>query len=161
MDSELFPEEEEELHEDPEAEDALLKEKLGRAEPKSLYSLLNVPQDATTEEIQRAFRSIAPGLHPDKHSHQSKEAASVRFQEIQRAAEVLGEARTRALYDAGGEELLASGLQVGKRAKKPQEVRILLPAFLSRAYIAGPYLNSCAKNISKRSASRKLTASTL
>lgn len=33
----------------------------------SFYTVLNVPTDASTEEIRKAYRRLAQSLHPDKH----------------------------------------------------------------------------------------------
>lgn len=90
--------------------------------PRSLYALLNVSPASSKAEINKAYKSLAPVLHPDKHPSHLQEAASARFQQIQRAHEVLTDDRLRSLYDAGGEEMLASGLQVGPKLKTTQEV---------------------------------------
>lgn len=109
---------------DPEPEDAIEEQLEANREgdSRSLYSLLNVPTDASASDIQRAYRTLAPALHPDKHPEHLREAASKQFQQAQRAYEILTDERTRALYDVGGEELLASGLQVGPKAKSSSEV---------------------------------------
>ena len=57
------------------------------------YAALGVPRTATQDEIKRAFRSLASKHHPDKGGDTKK------FQEIQAAYAVLGNAQQRADYD--------------------------------------------------------------
>lgn len=73
----------------------------------SLYAILNVQKDASSEEIREAYRSLAIVLHPDKHTlPELKASAENRFRAIQRAYEVLSDAEKRSIYDHFG----ASGL---------------------------------------------------
>lgn len=57
------------------------------------YATLGVPKTATPDEIKRAFRKLASQHHPDKGGD------TQRFQEIQAAYDVLGDAAKRAAYD--------------------------------------------------------------
>ena len=57
------------------------------------YSTLGVSQDATPDEIKRAFRKLASQHHPDKGGD------TQRFQEIQAAYDVLGDPEKRRQYD--------------------------------------------------------------
>lgn len=57
------------------------------------YQTLGVARDADAEEIKRAFRKLASQHHPDKGGDKS------RFQEIQEAYSVLGDAESRRQYD--------------------------------------------------------------
>jgi curved DNA-binding protein len=63
------------------------------------YSLLGVSRDASTEDIQRAYRTLARRYHPDVNSDP---AAEDRFKEISEAYEVLSDPETRARYDRFG-----------------------------------------------------------
>ena len=65
------------------------------------YKVLGVAQDATQEEIKKAYRKKAKQYHPDtnKDNPQAKE----RFQEINEANEVLGDPEKRKKYDEYGE----------------------------------------------------------
>jgi curved DNA-binding protein CbpA len=56
---------------------------------KSLYDVLNVPTDATTAEIKRAYRRLSGVFHPDKQlSNDLKEEAAETFAAIKDAYEV-------------------------------------------------------------------------
>lgn len=57
------------------------------------YTTLGVARDASADEIKRAFRKLASQHHPDKGGDTKK------FQEIQAAYDVLGDAQKRAQYD--------------------------------------------------------------
>lgn len=65
---------------------------------KSLYDVLGVPEDASEEEIKKAFRKQAIKWHPDKNPDNAEEAEE-RFQEINNAYEIVSDNRKRALYD--------------------------------------------------------------
>lgn len=62
------------------------------------YSELDVPRDASAEEIQRAYRRKASKAHPDKGG--SDEAMS----RLNRAIACLGDPERRAQYDATGRD---------------------------------------------------------
>jgi curved DNA-binding protein len=68
-------------------------------EYKDYYRTLDVPRDATAEQIKKAFRKSARKYHPDV----SKEAdAEARMKEINEAYTVLSDPERRAAYDALG-----------------------------------------------------------
>lgn len=67
------------------------------------YSTLGVPRTATDEEIKRAYRRLASQHHPDKGGD------TERFQEIQQAYSVLGDAEQRQQYDNPGIRINMSG----------------------------------------------------
>ncbi|KAG6544426.1 hypothetical protein Mapa_014064 [Marchantia paleacea] len=78
------------------------------------YSILGVSQTATAEEIRTAYRKEALKWHPDKiqqsgASPQQCQEATVRFQSINQANEVLGDPTERAWYDKHRNEILSSG----------------------------------------------------
>jgi len=64
---------------------------------RDLYEVLNVSPQAKPEEIKRAFRTGALRWHPDRNP--GDEAAEERFKRINEAYRVLGEERSRRLYD--------------------------------------------------------------
>ncbi|CAA3024218.1 Hypothetical predicted protein [Olea europaea subsp. europaea] len=71
---------------------------------KSYYEILDVKEDASSDEIRTCYRTAILSYHPDKMqttSHTSNPANELgrRFLEVQRAWEILGDSKSRALYD--------------------------------------------------------------
>ena len=64
---------------------------------KDYYKILEVNQDASKEEIKRAYRKLAHQYHPDKKGGDEK-----KFKEINEAYQMLSDARKRAQYDQFG-----------------------------------------------------------
>ena len=64
----------------------------------NLYNILGVSPTATTEEIRKAYRSLAMRHHPDRSTHAGAEA---RFNAIKTAYELLSDSKQRAAYDQG------------------------------------------------------------
>ncbi|KAG8779943.1 DnaJ sub B member 8 [Ceratobasidium sp. 428] len=59
----------------------------GRSAPETnYYELLGVEEDATADEIKRAFRKLALVHHPDKN-HDNVEEATKKFAQLQQAYE--------------------------------------------------------------------------
>ena len=56
-------------------------------ELKDYYQILNVSQDASAEDIKKAFRRLALQYHPDHNPENIKEAEA-QFKEINEAYEV-------------------------------------------------------------------------
>ena len=73
------------------------------------YSVLKVSRDASSEEIQKAYRKLAAKYHPDMN--QGNKRAKETFQKVQRAYEVLNDPAKRKLYDQYGSafEAVAEG----------------------------------------------------
>jgi curved DNA-binding protein CbpA len=65
----------------------------------TLYAKLGVTQDATSEEIKRAYRRAAMKWHPDRNVGQ-EDAARAAFQEIRDAYAILSDEAQRKVYDA-------------------------------------------------------------
>jgi molecular chaperone DnaJ len=61
------------------------------------YDVLGVDQDASAEEIKKAYRRLARENHPDANPDDS--SAEQRFKEVGQAYSVIGDAETRAEYD--------------------------------------------------------------
>lgn len=68
-----------------------------------LYEILGVDQRADSGTIKKAFRKLAMKNHPDKGGDPAK------FQEIQKAYEILGDEEKRELYDKYGLEGVEQG----------------------------------------------------
>lgn len=62
------------------------------------YSLLGVGDNATTDEIKKAYRKLALKFHPDKNRNDP--AASDKFKEVQSASDTLMDPTRRRKYDA-------------------------------------------------------------
>lgn len=55
----------------------------------SYYSILNVPREASSSEIKRAYKNLAQTFHPDKHNTAAlRENAASEFSLINEAYEV-------------------------------------------------------------------------
>jgi molecular chaperone DnaJ len=70
------------------------------------YGTLGVGQDATPEELKRAYRKLARELHPDVNPD---EQAQHRFREVTVAYEVLSDPQKRKIVDLGGDPLGGPG----------------------------------------------------
>ncbi|KAL2829224.1 hypothetical protein BDW59DRAFT_142337 [Aspergillus cavernicola] len=67
-----------------------------------LYEVLQVPRDANKDEIRKAYRKAALTSHPDKVPESEREAADVRFKDLQQAYDILYDEDKRHLYDTHG-----------------------------------------------------------
>ena len=64
------------------------------------YQILEVPRNASAEEIDKAYRRLAKQHHPDLSD--DKERAKEKFQKVQSAYDVLSDPKKRKLYDKFG-----------------------------------------------------------
>ncbi|XP_016973677.1 dnaJ homolog subfamily C member 11 isoform X2 [Drosophila rhopaloa] len=89
------------------------------------YTFLNLPRDATAEQINTAYRKQSRIFHPDKHLEpDSKKKAEIMFNRTKRAYEVLSDPQQRAIYDSVGEKgLRTEGWEILHRTKTPAEIR--------------------------------------
>ena len=79
---------------------------------KDYYEVMGVAQDASQEDVRRAYRRLARKYHPDV----SKETdAETRFKELGEAYEVLKDPEKRAAYD----QLRAGGYRSGEEFRPP------------------------------------------
>lgn len=69
---------------------------------KSLYSILEVSENATPEEIKKSYRRLARKYHPDINKEPGAEA---KFKEINGAYEILSNEQKRAQYDSYGDSI--------------------------------------------------------
>lgn len=79
---------------------------------RDLYEVLGVPRTASPEELKKAYRKLAKKLHPDVNPGDKR--AEEKFKEVTAAADVLTDARRRALYDEFGADSLRSGFDASK-----------------------------------------------
>ncbi|MGE3407012.1 MAG: DnaJ C-terminal domain-containing protein [Pirellulales bacterium] len=63
------------------------------------YQTLGLARNASADDIQKAYREMARKYHPDVNPDKN---AKQKFQEVQRAFDVLGDAKKRAMYDRHG-----------------------------------------------------------
>lgn len=76
------------------------------ADKRDYYDVLNVPRDASKDDMKKAYRRLARQYHPDVNS---EPGASERFKEINEAYEVLSDERMRAAYDRFGHAGVQNG----------------------------------------------------
>ncbi|OCB85288.1 DnaJ-domain-containing protein [Sanghuangporus baumii] len=69
---------------------------------KDYYKILDVPRDASDNDIKKAYRKAALKYHPDRNA--GSEESSQKFKEISEAFEVLSDKDKKAIYDQFGEE---------------------------------------------------------
>ena len=74
--------------------------------PNNYYETLGVANSASESDIKKAYRSLSLKYHPDRNP---SEDATTKFQEINAAYEVLGDAQKRKQYD----QELAGGFPMG------------------------------------------------
>lgn len=75
------------------------------------YEILEVPRNATADEIKKSYRKQALKYHPDRNPGDS--TSEKRFKEISEAYEVLSDEKKRQLYDRHGKDALHGYNQAG------------------------------------------------
>ena len=108
---------------------------------KTLYDLLGALPKDSAEDLRTAFRRAVKGAHPDLHPGDPD--AALKFREIVRAQEILGDAEQRATYDhlldlAHLEQATASGNAAAIRIHKLASGVIALAA--ASAVTVGGYM---------------------
>ncbi len=68
---------------------------------KDYYKILGLSNNASNDEIKKAYRKLAMQHHPD-HNHGKEQWANDKFKEINEAFSVLGDAKKRREYDHFG-----------------------------------------------------------
>ncbi|XP_043697637.1 chaperone protein dnaJ 13-like [Telopea speciosissima] len=101
-----------------------MKEEEDVSPNRELYALLHISPEASDEEIRKAYRQWSQIYHPDKYqSPQMKDIATENFQRICEAYEILTDEHKRQIYDIYGMEGLTSGLELGPKLNKAEEIK--------------------------------------
>lgn len=87
---------------------------------RNYYDILDVPRDASSEEIKKAYRRLARKYHPDLNPGDN--AAEERFKDIGEAYEVLSDATKRGQYDQFGQFWNQNGFQTGRSPRRSSSV---------------------------------------
>lgn len=103
---------------------------------KSLYTTLGVAQNATQDEIKKAYRKLARQYHPD--INKAKDAEE-KFKEINAAYEILSDEKKRAQYDQFGDSMFG-GQNFSDFARSNQNIN--LDDILSQIFGGGFGTNS-------------------
>ena len=61
------------------------------------YTVLNVPESATAEEIKKSYRKLSLQWHPDRNKNSPE--STTKFQELNAAYEMIGDDDKRRNYD--------------------------------------------------------------
>lgn len=87
---------------------------------KSLYDTLGVSQNASSDDIKKAYRRLARQYHPDINKDKGAEE---KFKEINAAYEILSDENKRAQYDQFGDSMFG-GQNFSDFARSNQNVNI-------------------------------------
>jgi DnaJ-class molecular chaperone len=101
---------------------------------KDYYKILEVPRDASQDDIRKAYRKLARKYHPDVSKEPDAEA---RMRDLNEANDVLRDAEKRAAYDG------LAGLS--SQARKAMGLTRLSFKTLWRAYLNRPSNSAALK----------------
>jgi curved DNA-binding protein CbpA len=94
-----------------------------------LYAKLGVPPDASTEAIRRAYRVLEDAYRPG--GAYVDDVMHLAFTDISRAASILGNPKTRKLYDRGYIDEFGKRTRTGRVRASRVRTAVLACAFLS------------------------------
>jgi molecular chaperone DnaJ len=80
--------------------------------PKEYYEILDVPEDASQEQIKKQYRKKAKKYHPDSNSDTADEE---KFKQINKAYDVLSDEEKRKKYDQFGKQGVEGQASRGRR----------------------------------------------
>lgn len=83
----------------------------GLLQSQDLYIILGVTRNASASEIKKAYYELAKKFHPDTNK---EKGAAEKFQDVQRAYEVLSDADKRSTYDITGQDNFQAGAGGGQ-----------------------------------------------
>ncbi len=87
---------------------------------RNYYDILDVPRDASSDEIKKSFRRLARKYHPDLNP--GDKAAEERFKDIGEAYEILSDEAKRAQYDQFGQFWNQNGFQGSRPSRRSPSV---------------------------------------
>ncbi|KAH7685338.1 Dnaj-like subfamily b member 13 protein [Dioscorea alata] len=74
------------------------------ANPSDFYKVLNLPKDASLQDIRKSYKELVKKWHPDKHPPSSKLEAEARFKAITQAYEALHEQECQSMFGVHNEK---------------------------------------------------------
>jgi len=87
---------------------------------KEFYDTLGVAQDASQEDIKRAYRKLSKELHPDKHK--GEKDAETKYKAVNEAYETLSDSKKRQAYDQFGKAGAQGGFGGGQGGFNPEDL---------------------------------------
>jgi len=80
---------------------------------KDLYKVLEIPKNASADDIKKAYKALALRYHPDG-SAAKDQASENKFNEVSEAYEILGDETKKKLYDQSGYAAVRKQVAVAK-----------------------------------------------
>jgi len=101
------------------------------------YKILEIEENASQDEIKKAYRKLSMKWHPDKN--QGNSDATTMFQKISEAYETLGDEEKREEYDIGRKNPFFASGQQGQQGQHFADMDDLFSMFFGGPPMAGPY----------------------